>query len=59
MAKSHKKKGPPPRGGKTPMYALRLTPEIRKAVRAWAAKQEDNPPESVAMRRLIERGLEK
>jgi hypothetical protein len=41
------------------MFALRLSMETRQAVRDWASKQEDEPSESEAMRRLIEKGLEK
>jgi hypothetical protein len=40
------------------MFALRLSPETRKAVREWASQQEDSPSESVAMRRLIEQALD-
>jgi hypothetical protein len=54
-----RKKRGPPATGKTPMFALRMAPEIRKAVREWAARQDDGPGESEAMRRLIKRGLEK
>jgi hypothetical protein len=37
--------------------ALRMPPETREAVEAWAKRQDDTPTLSVAVRRLIERGL--
>jgi hypothetical protein len=48
-----------PATGKTPMIGMRLAPETRKAVEAWARKQADTPSFSEAVRRLIDRGLEK
>jgi hypothetical protein len=53
-----KKRGP--RGkGKDPLIALRMPPEERQAVEAWAAKQEDKPTLSIAIRRLLAKALGK
>jgi hypothetical protein len=43
-----------PATGQDPVTAIRLSPEMRAAVDAWAAKQEDRPPRSQAIRRMIE-----
>jgi hypothetical protein len=51
-----KKRGPPGKG-KDPLIALRMPPEERRAVEAWAAKQEGKLSLSKAIRRLVERGL--
>jgi len=49
-----------PRGkGKDPLIALRMPPEERQAVEAWAAKQEDKPTLSIAIRRLLANALGK
>ncbi len=37
--------------------AIRLSPELRAQIDAWAARQEDSPPRSEAIRRMIERQL--
>jgi len=37
--------------------AIRLSPEFRAAVEAWAAGQDDRPPRSEAIRRLVQLGL--
>jgi hypothetical protein len=46
-----------PATGQDPVTAIRLSPELRKSVDAWAAKQEDLPRRSEAIRRLVEIGL--
>jgi hypothetical protein len=48
--------GRPPTG-KTPTIGLRLTPEKRRQVEEWAARQKDKPSLSEAIRRLIDRAL--
>jgi hypothetical protein len=54
-----KKRGRPFTGvdNRDPVTAIRLSPEFRAAVDAWAARQEDKPPRSEAIRRLVERQL--
>lgn len=44
-------------GGVYPVAAVRLSPELSKAVDAWAARQDDEPSRSEAIRRLVEIGL--
>ncbi len=39
------------------MTAIRLSAEFRAAVDEWAAREEDKPPRSEAIRRLVEIGL--
>jgi hypothetical protein len=60
MAKSitvvRKKRGRPATGV-DPVTAIRLSPEFRDQIDAWAARQSDKPPRSEAIRRLIERSL--
>jgi hypothetical protein len=51
-----KKRGRPATG-RDPVTAIRLSPQIRASVDAWAAKQEDSPPRSEAIRRMIEMAL--
>src|SRR6266852_4589595 len=46
-----------PATGTAPLIALRMPPEERQAVEAWAAKQPDKLSLSKAIRRLVERGL--
>jgi hypothetical protein len=46
-------RGRPPTG-QDPVTAIRLSPEMRAAVDAWAARQDDKPPRSEAVRRMIE-----
>jgi hypothetical protein len=46
-----------PATGQDPVTAIRLSKEIRAAVDTWAAKQEDIPGRSEAIRRLVELGL--
>jgi Arc/MetJ-type ribon-helix-helix transcriptional regulator len=61
MTKSNKvipkKKRGRPATGKHPLTALRLPPNLTKAIEAWATKQGDQPNRSEAIRRLIEFGL--
>jgi hypothetical protein len=61
MAKSNKvipkKRRGRPATGKDPLTALRLPPELTKAIEAWAADQEDGPNRSESIRRLVEIGL--
>jgi hypothetical protein len=53
------RKGGRPRSikGKDPVSAIRLSPDFRAAVDAWAAQQDDKPSRSEAIRRLVELGL--
>jgi hypothetical protein len=53
-----KKRGRPATG-RDPVTAIRLSPEMREEIDAWAAKQEDRPPRSEAIRRMIELALKK
>ena len=46
-----------PATGQDPVTAIRLSPEMRETVDAWAARQPDKPSRSVAIRRLVELGL--
>jgi hypothetical protein len=46
-----------PATGRDPVTAIRLSEEFRTAVDNWAAKQDDNPGRSEAIRRLVEIGL--
>ena len=55
--KPAKKKTGRPATGRDPMIGLRLAPEARAAVEAWAKRQPDRPSFSEAVRRLIELGL--
>jgi hypothetical protein len=45
--------------GQDPVTAIRLSQELRAAVDVWAAKQDDKPGRSEAIRRLVEIGLTK
>jgi hypothetical protein len=61
MAKSNtvvpkKKRGRPPTG-RDPVTAIRLSADLRETVDKWAAKQDDQPGRSEAIRRLVELGL--
>jgi hypothetical protein len=51
-----KKRGRPATG-QDPVTAIRLSPELRNTVDAWAARQTDKPNRSEAIRRLVELGL--
>jgi hypothetical protein len=61
MAKSNQvvpKKGRGrPATGRDPVTAIRLSRELRATVDKWAAKQDDTPSRSEAIRRLVELGL--
>jgi hypothetical protein len=46
-----------PATGQDPVTAIRLSPQMRASVDAWASGQEDQPGRSVAIRRLVELGL--
>ena len=46
-----------PATGQDPVTAIRLSDEMRRSVDQWAAKQDDKPGRSEAIRRLVERGL--
>jgi hypothetical protein len=52
-----KKKRGRPATGRHPLTALRLPPNLTKAIEAWAIIQGDQPNRSEAIRRLIEFGL--
>jgi hypothetical protein len=54
--KAKKKRGPPPTGKGT-QIGMRWHEPLLKAIDAWAAAQEDKPPRSEAIRRLVERQL--
>jgi hypothetical protein len=46
-----------PATGKDPVRAIRLSDEFLEKVDGWAAKQDDTPGRSEAIRRLVELGL--
>jgi hypothetical protein len=46
-----------PATGQDPVTAIRLSPQLRESVDAWAARQSDAPGRSEAIRRLVELGL--
>src|SRR6187399_1531058 len=52
-----KKKRGRPATGRDPVTAIRLSGDIKKRVDSWAAKQEDKPGRSEAIRRLVETAL--
>ena len=52
-----KKKRGRPATGRDPVMAIRLSGDIKKRVDSWAAKQEDKPGRSEAIRRLVETAL--
>jgi hypothetical protein len=49
-----KKKRGRPATGRDPVTAIRLSLELREAIDAWAGMQEDQPPRSEAIRRMVE-----
>jgi hypothetical protein len=51
-----KKRGRP-RTGVDPIVGVRMPPDERQAVEAWAAEQPDNPSLSKAIRHLVKLGL--
>jgi hypothetical protein len=46
-----------PATGQDPVTAIRLSQEMRATVDKWAARQDDSPTRSEAIRRLVELGL--
>jgi hypothetical protein len=46
-----------PATGKAPMVGVRMPEDFQDQIRAWAAKQIDEPPLAAAIRRLVELGL--
>lgn len=52
----NKKRGRPATG-RDPVTAIRLPEDLRVRVEAWAAKLNDTPSRSEAIRRLVELGL--
>jgi hypothetical protein len=50
-------KGGRPATGRDPVRAIRLSDDFLANVDAWAAKQDDEPGRSEAIRRLVELGL--
>jgi hypothetical protein len=56
ISAKQKKRGRPATGI-TPMIGIRLSPDKRKAVEAWAKTALDKPSLSEAVRRLVELGL--
>jgi hypothetical protein len=59
MVVPKKKRGRPFTGvdNRDPVTAIRLSSEFRRRVDEWAARQEDEPLRSEAIRRLVEKGL--
>jgi hypothetical protein len=57
--RSQEKRGRPitRAGAYDQVTAIRLSPEFRALIDAWAARQDDNPPRSEAIRRLVEQAL--
>jgi hypothetical protein len=47
-----------PATGKDPGTTIRLPPDLRTAIDAWAGKQDDKPSRSEAIRRLVMIALE-
>jgi hypothetical protein len=52
-----KRKAGRPATGNDPVRAIRLSDEFLAEVDDWAAKQEDEPGRSEAIRRLVDIGL--
>jgi hypothetical protein len=52
-----KKRAGRPATGNHPVRAIRLSDDFLAKVDAWAAKQDDVPSRSEAIRRLVEIGL--
>lgn len=52
-----RKKRGRPATGQDPVSAIRLSAELRASVDAWAARQDDKPGRSEAIRRLVEIGI--
>jgi hypothetical protein len=52
-----KKRRGRPATGKDPMVGVRMSENLQEEIRAWAGKQDDDPPLATAIRRLVEIGL--
>jgi hypothetical protein len=46
-----------PATGTAPLVGVRMTEDFQDKIKAWAKKQEDNPPLAAAIRRLVEIAL--
>ena len=55
--KVHQKRRGRPATGRDPAVTIRLPRAVLASVEHWAMSQEDQPPRSQAIRRLVERGL--
>jgi hypothetical protein len=53
----HQKKRGRPATGRDPAVTIRLPEKVLALVERWAMSQEDHPPRSQAIRRLVELGL--
>jgi len=53
----HRKPGRPPTG-KNPMVGVRIHPELRKQIEAWAKAQPTKPNLSEAIRSLLHHALQ-
>ena len=56
MQKDEKKRGRPVTVD-GPVTSIRLTPKLTAMIKDWSERQEDKPPHSVAIRRLLEQAL--
>jgi hypothetical protein len=52
-----KKRRGRPATGKDPMVGVRMSEDLQEEIRAWAEKQDDDPPLATSIRRLVEIGL--
>jgi hypothetical protein len=48
-----------PATGTAPLVGVRMTEQFQDEIKAWAKKQQDQPPLAAAIRRLVELGLKK
>jgi len=46
-----------PATGTAPLVGVRMTEQLQAQIKAWAKKQDDDPPLATAIRRLVELGL--
>jgi hypothetical protein len=46
-----------PATGTAPLVGVRMTEGLQAEIKAWAKKQQDQPPLATAIRRLVELGL--
>jgi hypothetical protein len=46
-----------PATGTAPLVGVRMTEQLQAQIKAWAKKQDDDPPLATAVRRLVELGL--